>query len=163
MLTREEAAVAMGMKVVEVVEVVAGLGDTTIVTTHDGVRTMVTADGRFLPYSGSPAPVADTTVPVDPDEPPVVPPAVPVDPSVNPQGDSPVNPSVSPTVDPDEGGDVPDNVDIDGDGVPDGPASGVLAWVGTDSQRAAAALVAERARDKPRTGLIATLEKLVSS
>jgi hypothetical protein len=53
-------------------------------------------------------------------------------------------------------------VDTDGDGVPDGPAAAVLAWVEEEpATRAAAALDAERRQDKPRTTLIAALEKLV--
>jgi hypothetical protein len=51
-------------------------------------------------------------------------------------------------------------VDVDGDGVPDGTASQVLEWVGDDPARAALALAAEAARDKPRILLSAALEKL---
>lgn len=50
--------------------------------------------------------------------------------------------------------------DLDGDGVPDGNAKEVLDWVGEDRDRAAAALVAEATRDKPRSTLVAALEKL---
>lgn len=117
MLSREEAAVEMGMQLSEVVEVI-DVPNGTVVETHDGVRTLVTSDGQFLPYTESLAAPA----PVDADE----------------------------------------DVDLDGDGVPDGAAPGVLTWVGEDSQRAAAALDAERARDKPRSSLITALEKLVS-
>jgi len=42
--------------------------------------------------------------------------------------------------------------------VPDGAAKTVLAWVGGDPERAAAALTAERARPNPRKSLIAELE-----
>lgn len=49
---------------------------------------------------------------------------------------------------------------LDGDGVPDGSAAEVLDWVGDDADRAGAALVVETARDKPRSTLIASLEKL---
>lgn len=52
--------------------------------------------------------------------------------------------------------------DLDGDGVPDGTAAEVLAWVGDDPDKAGAALVAESARDKPRSTLIAALEKLAA-
>jgi hypothetical protein len=53
-------------------------------------------------------------------------------------------------------------VDVDGDGVPDGTAKQVQDWVGTDRDRAAMALAAERARgDDARTTLVAALEKLV--
>jgi hypothetical protein len=50
--------------------------------------------------------------------------------------------------------------DTDGDGVPDGTAAEVRAWVGDDPGRAAAALMAEQRRDKPRTTLAAELSKL---
>jgi N-methylhydantoinase B/oxoprolinase/acetone carboxylase alpha subunit len=47
------------------------------------------------------------------------------------------------------------------DGVPDGSAAQVLEWTGADPDRAAAALAAEQAREKPRVGLVAELSKLV--
>jgi hypothetical protein len=50
--------------------------------------------------------------------------------------------------------------DLDGDGVPDGTAAEVLEWVADDPQRAGAALVAETARERPRSTLVAHLEKL---
>lgn len=50
--------------------------------------------------------------------------------------------------------------DVTGDGVPDGTAKDVLDWVGSDQGRAARALEAERGRDKPRSTLIADLERL---
>jgi hypothetical protein len=46
-----------------------------------------------------------------------------------------------------------------GDGVPDGTAEEVRAWVGDDKERAAQALVAEQNRDKPRSTLIDQLTK----
>lgn len=52
--------------------------------------------------------------------------------------------------------------DADGDGVPDGTANQILAWVNNEPERAAAALEAERAKAEPRTSLIAKLEKLAS-
>lgn len=51
--------------------------------------------------------------------------------------------------------------DVDGDGVPDGSAAQVLGWVGADPDRARRALAAEQAREKPRTGLVAALGKLI--
>lgn len=42
----------------------------------------------------------------------------------------------------------------------DGTAADVLAWVGDDPERAAEALEAEQAKDKPRTTLVKQLEKL---
>lgn len=51
-------------------------------------------------------------------------------------------------------------VDIDGDGVPEGSAKQVLAWVGDDPARAAAALEAETHREKPRTTLAGDLGRI---
>jgi len=42
----------------------------------------------------------------------------------------------------------------------DASAAVVLAWVGDDPERAAEALEAERAKDKPRSTLVKSLEKL---
>lgn len=44
--------------------------------------------------------------------------------------------------------------------VPDGTAEDVLAWVGTDTERALAAIEAEEAREKPRKTLLSKLENL---
>lgn len=45
----------------------------------------------------------------------------------------------------------------------EGTAAYVLAWVGDDPERAADALAAEQARDKPRSTLVKQLQKLVGS
>ncbi|MGW6703608.1 hypothetical protein ACWGDE_01760 [Streptomyces sp. NPDC054956] len=45
----------------------------------------------------------------------------------------------------------------------DATAADVLAWVGEDSERAAAALAAELAKDKPRSTLVKQLEKLADA
>ena len=45
----------------------------------------------------------------------------------------------------------------------DGTAADVLAWVGEDPERAAEALEAEQAKDKPRSTLVKQLEKLAGS
>lgn len=50
--------------------------------------------------------------------------------------------------------------DVNGDGVPDGTAKDVLAWVGDDPARASLALEAEGRRETPRKTLTAELEKL---
>ena len=50
--------------------------------------------------------------------------------------------------------------DVNGDGVPDGTAKDVLGWVGDDPARATLALQAENAREKPRSVLVATLQKV---
>jgi hypothetical protein len=52
-------------------------------------------------------------------------------------------------------------VDVDGDGVPDGTAAQVLAWVDSDPDRAALALAAEQHRQPPRSTVVAALEKLI--
>lgn len=49
------------------------------------------------------------------------------------------------------------------DEVPDGTAEEVLAWVGDDAARAAAAIAAEEARDKPRKTLLGQLGKLTAA
>lgn len=41
-------------------------------------------------------------------------------------------------------------------------AAVVLSWVGEDRERAAAALAAEQAKEKPRSGLVKSLEKLTA-
>lgn len=46
--------------------------------------------------------------------------------------------------------------------VPDGPANEVLAWVGDDPDRAAAALTVEQAAAKPRSTLVDQLTKLAA-
>jgi hypothetical protein len=51
--------------------------------------------------------------------------------------------------------------DVNGDGVPDGTAKDVTDWVGDNPDRAVLALTAEHARDKPRTTVVAALEKLI--
>ena len=45
----------------------------------------------------------------------------------------------------------------------DGTAADVLAWVDEDPERAAVALAAEQAKEKPRSTLVKQLEKLVGS
>lgn len=52
--------------------------------------------------------------------------------------------------------------EADVDEVPEGSATVVLAWVGSDPARAQAALDAETARNQPRTGLTAALERIAS-
>jgi hypothetical protein len=53
-----------------------------------------------------------------------------------------------------------DDDEDDPEAVPEGSTDAVLAWVGDDPERAARALAAERDRDKPRSTLVAALEKL---
>ncbi|MFI9558864.1 hypothetical protein [Nonomuraea endophytica] len=49
----------------------------------------------------------------------------------------------------------------DGGAVPAGTVEEVLAWVGDDHERAAQALAAERAKERPRSTLVARLTELV--
>lgn len=46
------------------------------------------------------------------------------------------------------------------DDVPNGTANDVISWVGDDKDKASRALEAERAKDKPRSVLITTLERI---
>jgi hypothetical protein len=55
-----------------------------------------------------------------------------------------------------ETGEPPAELDIDA------KADDVLAWVGEDPERAAVALAAEQAKDKPRSTLVKQLEKLAA-
>lgn len=73
--------------------------------------------------------------------------------------DIPAGASVAQAV-PDDDPDGP-GVDTDGDGVPEGSARQILAWVDGDRDRAAQALAAEQGREAPRSTLVAALEKLV--
>lgn len=52
--------------------------------------------------------------------------------------------------------------DADESDVPAGSAAEVLAWVGSDPDRAHAALDAERRRNQPRTGLTSGLERIAA-
>ena len=53
--------------------------------------------------------------------------------------------------------------DVDGDGVPDGGITEVIEWVGPDPAKAVLALEAENKREKPRSTLVAALEKIAAS
>lgn len=54
----------------------------------------------------------------------------------------------------------PDQSAATGEEVPEGTEKDVLAWVGEDPGRAAAALECERTKDTPRKGLVTKLEQL---
>lgn len=130
----DEAAKRMGMPAREVLAV-AEVGDVHVVTTHDGQHTIVTDDGRTEPFDGTPPGEAG-----QPDA-----------------GDG--EREDAPGVDADGDG-TPD--DTDGDGVPDGTADQVLTWVGEDAEKAKLALAAEQAKAKPRSTLVAALDKLAT-
>jgi hypothetical protein len=131
--TRQEwAAHALGMRTDEVVNVVSR-GDVHLATLHDRTRAVLTADGRYT----FDVDVVDEFVTATTETEPV---------------------DVQPTGDP---GQQPADPGVD-DVVPDGPVDDVLAWVGSDVDRARRALVAEGERPKPRSGLTATLTGLVA-
>ena len=67
-------------------------------------------------------------------------------------------PATRPSPHPDTDGTTAPDV-VSPDSVPSGTAAEVLAWVGGDPARARAALVAEQARERPRSSLIARLER----
>jgi hypothetical protein len=66
------------------------------------------------------------------------------------------NPDGSPWAEPDP------EPEPDPDAVPVGTVAAVLGWVGDDRARAARALDAENAADKPRTTLVGALEALAA-
>lgn len=87
------------------------------------------------------APEVEEVDPPAPEDPPAIPdpdPA-PADPPADPPADVPL-----------------------ADLVPDGGAAKVEEWVGTDVDRAQAALEKEALRDKPRSGLTAFLEGVIA-
>lgn len=132
-LSREDAARRLGMAVAEVVQVHDAGDGGSIVVTHDGYPTLVTADDQlvFGPEAiGGRLDVAGVAAPV-----------VSVD---------------EESVD-DAGGGPLDDVEV-----PDGTAAEVLAWVGDDPDRAGQALAHERARDRPRASVTGPLEKLLT-
>lgn len=129
-MNKAEAAKAMGMKLREVVDVRKVAGGHAV-TTHDGVVTLVTPEGGFLPYT---AVAAAEEAPKESGK--SAEPAAAVSPS--------------PPADPGAEGDVPDGTEKD-----------VLAWVGDSPSKAELALAAENAKESPRKGLVDKLGKLV--
>jgi hypothetical protein len=75
----------------------------------------------------------------------------------------PESPKAEPDTEPSPTGDDKDADESTSDGddqVPEGTAADVLAWVGTDQDRARRALAVEQAQDRPRSVLIGNLRKL---
>lgn len=154
-LTHESAAQLLGMKPREVIAV--GRRETDdVVTTHDGVRTVVGDDGSLTFYAAgktTPLPSSRGPIAAAPADP--LPPALPVVLPSTPDADHP-----APSGDPTTGG-LPAGSDTP-EPVPAGPVDAVLDWVGEDRERAQRALDAEQAAPKPRTGLTGQLEKLLA-
>lgn len=168
--TREEAARELGMRLREVISV-TGRATDDVVTTHDGVRTVMGDDGSLtfypagktapLPYSRGPRPAEAPEDPLPPAAAPVteamaLPPAGTQPPSV----DNPAPADDKTTEDLPPGGD--DTNLAAGDEVPAGPTDLVLDWVGDDRARAQRALDAEKAAASPRKGVTVALEKLLA-
>lgn len=159
--TREEAARELGMRLREVISV-TGRATDDVVTTHDGVRTVMGDDGSLtfypagkttpLPYSRGPRPAE---APEDPLPPAAPPPAAAAQDNLAAGDDTtprlPAGFQASTTP---EGG--------DGDEVPAGPTDLVLDWVGEDKARAQRALDVEKASASPRKGVTVALEKLLA-
>lgn len=145
----EDAARVMGMAPSEVLAV-AEVGEYLVITTTDGQHTRVSDEGEAQLLTAAQAaqlgigqktgaPVDD----VDPDSP-----VEGADPAAAAEGagqelETP-------------GGEQPDEV-------PDVSKDELLAWVGEDTDRAARALAAENARDKPRSTVVAELEKVAQA
>lgn len=135
-LTRELAAQALGMKVREIVDI-QHHRDGDLVTTHDGQVTVVDRDGTVRPRPAGPA-SAGVSVQIEAE------PAKPAKKATSKRSKKlEAEPSAPAPLE-----------------VPDATPEEVLAWVGEDAARAAAALAAEEDRDEPREELIEALEKL---
>ena len=131
-LTAAEAAAWLGMAEREVIGVHAAPGG-NIVVTHDGTSTLIFDDGELV--FGAEAIRAGLGSEQE-----------------DAEGEAEAE-------DDGKGGTGAGGGDT-GDKVPEGSIEVVLAWVGEDKERAAAALEAERAQAKPRSGLLAKLEPL---
>lgn len=156
---RAAVAQRMGMKPSEIVNV-AEDGDSVLVVTHDGVHSRIDESGVTVVSAPAPLPRDPSTgeIPSTVAEQP----AVVLDEAdrctacggTGLRGDELARADEPSTADaePDE---------ADGDEVPDGTAKEVLAWVGSDPDRARRALQAEQQREDPRSGLTGALEKVV--
>jgi hypothetical protein len=130
-LSPKQAARALGMKEREIASIDELNGGGWVVTTHDGQANELDADGLYVG--------------------PYVPPRLPSTPATR---STPAVPAPAASEQPPAGGG-------QGGGVADGTEKEVLGWVGEDSDRAAAALAAEQAKDQPRKGLVGKLEQLL--
>lgn len=130
-MTRDEAARVMGVATPEVTRVEAETEHGVVVAMSSGARRLIGDDG-FYALDEHPANthLRRFRFPV-------------------------------PEVAPGEGGDQElDEGDPDGAQVPDGTVDEVLAWVGSDPERAIAAREHEQAKPSPRKSLIERLEKV---
>jgi hypothetical protein len=56
----------------------------------------------------------------------------------------------------------PEPAEVESDSVPEGTTKEILAWVGDDKERAASALDAEKANEKPRKSVVEPLEEMLA-
>ncbi|UUV34386.1 hypothetical protein NQK81_13325 [Amycolatopsis roodepoortensis] len=145
----EDAARVMGMAPSEVLAV-AEVGEYLVVTTSDGQRTAVADNGDLhllTPETAAQLGIGqETEAPVD------------VDPDSSGEGES-----TGPVLENPGGDQTPEVTGEQVDEVPDVNKDELLAWVGDDTDRAARALAAENARDKPRSTVVAELEKVAQA
>ncbi len=152
--SHDEAAKKMGMAPHEILAV-AEVGDVHVVTTHDGQHTVVTDDGevQLLTAAQADAAFGYADGADEGDEGGGEPPT-------EGEGDDGGEPPTE--GEGDDGGEPPaggeDGTPVDE--LPDGDAKQILAWVGEDADRAAQALEHEAAKEKPRSTLIAALQKV---
>lgn len=139
MLSKQDAALRLGMAVREVISVDPVDGGHVVIT-HDGYPTLITDEGELVfgadAIGERLAPAVEEPA-LDDEEPPVV-------------------DEFSAEV-------LAAATEADFAEVPTGTADEVLAWVTDDRVRAVLALAAERGREKPRSGLTDKLEKLVAA
>lgn len=135
---KEQAARVLGMKTREIVDV-QDHGHYAVVTTHDGARSLVYEDGTVEPHT----PQAEA--------------ALQSLQHVAAQADE-----QDADGEPDDG-DEDEGAGADDGEVPSGTVEVVLAWVGQDADRAQRARDAELATERPRTGLVDKLQKVVDA
>jgi len=176
---RNEAAERIGMRPTEVLDV-QELGEGHVVTTHDGQRVQITADGTVEPYDQEHAPqawareIGDNAAAAEASGEPIRPEMTERD---VPTGDleevlawvgtDPRRAALALQVESQRGDaradllEMLETLNSDGDGeVPSGSAQRVLDWVGANQDRARQALEIERAKVSPRRQLVTALEKV---
>lgn len=151
----EDAARAMGMASHEVLAV-AEVGDYHVVTTHDGQHTAVTEEGEVLLLTKEQAAGLGIGEQAETDESVEDPDVAEIAELARQEQENQGQPP-APVVP------VPDPGDEQPDAVPDVSKDELLAWVGEDTERAARALAVEQERDKPRSTVVAELEKVAQA